>query len=428
MTAGPDLMRIDHVYAAVSPRIVAANGIRLAGADGHTYLDAEACNGGSIFGFDPSLLRTAMRSLSNLPAAPSFVETQPRVELAARLRRLFEHGAEDWTGRTIFDTSGAGGIETAVKLCANRIQSHRIFTLAGAYHGRSIYTSSLSGSFRYRQTAGVQEYPVTRLPMCAEGDPDTAAVTELALRYLRDEMWGASATAGYRGRFVRPILLFESFQNVGGGVMVASDFLRALCDEVHSQGGLVIADETYTGLFRTGQLWGHRVSGVRPDIVVACKAFSNAMAPFSAVWAHDEVCDDDVAVPGLQSGTYSSCVTSIAIVHAVLDRVDELGLGYLAGRASWIGTGLAQLAESLAAEFDCVASASVYGCVLRLGLTVAASELRGHLLALPTDRLIVASTGLAKYTALIAPALVVTDADLAAIGDLLRCGLRKVAQ
>jgi acetylornithine/succinyldiaminopimelate/putrescine aminotransferase len=152
------------------------------------------------------------------------------------------------------------------------------------------------------------------------------------------------------------------------------------------------------------------------------------MAPFSAVWATEDVCREDIAAPGLQSSTFSSCQTSIAIVSAVLDKVQQVGLDGLAERASLIGAHLQRWATYLARESDCVRQAAVHGCVLKLDLSVEASGLREHLLALPGDRLLIAATGLARHTALITPALIATPADIDGIGELLEAGLRQVSK
>ncbi|WP_161965389.1 aminotransferase class III-fold pyridoxal phosphate-dependent enzyme [Rhodococcus sp. P1Y] len=421
------LMTIDHVYSAPNPHVVSSEGIYLWDRDGRRYLDGEACNGGSLLGYDHSIIDAAARNLAKLPAAPSFVETDVRMRLGRRLRKIFEPAGTQ-SGRVIFDTSGASAIETAVKLAGNYLGDHQVFVLAGAYHGRSMYTSALSSSFRYRQTSSISSYPVVRLPTVSSdaGAESVAHSTSIAVQLISAELWGGTHSPGYRGRRIRPILIVEAFQNVGGGNLLSYNYLRAICKQVQDAGGLVIADETFTGIYRTGPLWSYMPAEIFPDIVVGCKALSNSMAPFSCIWAANHVSHPETAQPGLQSATFASCALTLGIVHAVLDKIDEIGLKGLGEKAMHLQQKFATIGQQLKAECPTIIrSHSAIGAILKLQLNgPQAHRVRHKLLTAENDRLLVSSTGLAPDTILVHPSLLVSDHEIDAMYGLLRVALR----
>jgi acetylornithine/N-succinyldiaminopimelate aminotransferase len=77
-------------------------------------------------------------------------------------------------------------------------------------------------------------------------------------------------------------VIVEPVQGEGGLSVATPEFLRALraaCDRV---GALLIFDEIQCGVGRTGTLWAHEATGVRPDIMTIAKPLGGGL-PIGAI-------------------------------------------------------------------------------------------------------------------------------------------------
>ena len=59
--------------------------------------------------------------------------------------------------------------------------------------------------------------------------------------------------------------------------MVRPEFLKAVAEEVHASGALLIADEVMTGFGRTGRFSCQR-AGIQPDLVALSKGLTGVLA------------------------------------------------------------------------------------------------------------------------------------------------------
>lgn len=138
--AGNLIYRADRV-----PRFVSAEGSYLTSADGRRYLDAEAANGTVAWGYDKRILHDALAHCENLPALPSFCESDLRLDVLQRLERLFRE-ATGTPGRVELDLGGAQGMETALRIAFSAVGPGTVVVFEGAFHGRSGVTGMLSCS------------------------------------------------------------------------------------------------------------------------------------------------------------------------------------------------------------------------------------------------------------------------------------------
>ena len=83
-------------------------------------------------------------------------------------------------------------------------------------------------------------------------------------------------------------ILVEPIQGRGGVRVAAPGFLRALGQLARRQGVLLIVDEIYTGLGRSGSLLLHREQGCEADLICLGKALGGGYA-VSACLGRDEV-------------------------------------------------------------------------------------------------------------------------------------------
>jgi len=164
VSAGNLIYRATHV-----PRYVKAEGCFLEDASGRRYLDAEAANGTVPFGYRADIVRKAVERCAELPALPSFCESDLRLSVLERLEAGFfaEFGVR---GRVDLDLGGAQAMETALRMAFSVNGPGPVMVFDGGYHGRSAATSMLSSSWRYRDILGAPGLEVARLPQ-----PDCSA-------------------------------------------------------------------------------------------------------------------------------------------------------------------------------------------------------------------------------------------------------------
>jgi 4-aminobutyrate aminotransferase/(S)-3-amino-2-methylpropionate transaminase len=104
--------------------------------------------------------------------------------------------------------------------------------------------------------------------------------------------------------------------------------LRDICDEY---GICLIVDEVQTGFGRTGRLFAIEHYDVEPDLVTVAKSIAGGF-PLSGVLGKAEVLD--AAHDGAIGGTYVGNPVAQAAALAVLDVIEEEGIGE---RAAAIG-------------------------------------------------------------------------------------------
>lgn len=423
------IARGDFVYRDGPPIVFAASqGTTLTDAEGRRYVDAEAANGAAVLGYDCELVQAAIRRCSDLPSLPSFCESEPRLELARRLAARFE-AATGTRGRVAFELGGAQGIELALKIAAKHRAAGTTLVFEGAYHGRSGATSLLSASARYRlpglTPAATQ---ILRLPYpdCArcrfgrEAATCDAECAQFARRSIGEEVGGVNdgASAGVRA------FVFEPLLNAGGFVAPDPRYVEEVVRTVRAGGGLVIADEVFTGMGRLGTFWGFQRFGIVPDIIVASKALTNGAVPLSAVFARDPLLSDDSFPPGTHSTTFGNYALGLAVAASVLDRFDRHA--DFVPETVALEARLRGVVDRLSRDCPGVVGTDVYGCVARLRLAgPRAAAVRGRALRAGYDAphcgyagVLVASTAMAPDVVGLHPAYLIDEEALGATETL----------
>ncbi|MGI8644385.1 MAG: aspartate aminotransferase family protein [Thermomicrobiales bacterium] len=304
--------------AAIEPVVVErAEGTTVWDADGTAYLDCFAGIAVSNTGHrHPHVLDAVRRQLDKVVHAASYIYHVPAVaECAERLSEIVPGGP----GKTFFGTSGAEGIETAMRLAKAFTGRHEFITLTHAFHGRSNATLSVTGN-KDRKTRGGPYLPgiafapapyVYRNPFGAE-EPEVvsercAEMVEWAIQYQ---------TSGDVAAFIAEPVMGE-----GGIIVPPSSYFRRVKEVLDRHGILFIADEVQSGFGRTGKMFGIEHYGVVPDILVAAKGIASGF-PLSAVVARPEIAD--ALRPGEHLSTFGGnpvcCAAAIATMDVMRDE------------------------------------------------------------------------------------------------------------
>jgi ornithine--oxo-acid transaminase len=118
--------------------------------------------------------------------------------------------------------------------------------------------------------------------------------------------------------------LVEPIQGEAGIVMPAPDYLkrvRELCDEHRI---LLICDEVQTGFCRTGALFCHQHSGIKPDLLTLGKALGGGVYPVSAVVGTNEVMD--LLRPGDHGSTFGGNAIAAAVSVTAMNLLGDPAL------------------------------------------------------------------------------------------------------
>ena len=266
---------MDRYLAETDPLVVvSAEGCWLTDADGRRYLDANASWWVASLGHrHPALvaaLRTQLDSLAHCALAG--VTHEPAARLAAELTAIAPPGLS----RVFYSDNGSTAVEVAIKLCGQywaqngRPARTRFVALDGAFHGETLGATSLGGVSTFTRVYAPWTFEVIRLPVADDGASWARCLDEVAriLRAHGDEVAGV---------VVEPMV-----QGAAGMRMHPPEFLRAVRELTRAADTFLVADEVFTGLWRTGPRWACDHAGVAPDLLCLAKSLSGALR---ATWA-----------------------------------------------------------------------------------------------------------------------------------------------
>ncbi|AKU98573.1 Acetylornithine aminotransferase [Labilithrix luteola] len=323
------------------------SGSNLYDVDGNRYVDLTAGFGALLLGYPPNAPETAARAaLDTLPLALGDVyASETKVRACEAIAALFpEPGA-----RVMLGLSGADAVTCALKTAALATKRPRVLAFEGSYHGLShgpLAATGFSSSFREPFAAQLGDF-VTFVPY-----PNSDAELETCLAAVRVEV----ATGAFGAVLVEPIL------GRGGCVVPPSGFLaglRAICDET---GTLLVADEIWSGVGRTGKMLASAYESVVPDVVCLGKGLGGGL-PISACLGRASVMDAWGAHGGstIHTGTHFGSPPACAAALATLE-----GVRGLVDRAAHVG-------DAFRAELEaaCGAKAKVRGRGLMIGIELA---------------------------------------------------------
>lgn len=302
------------------PTFTAGRGAWLVDRDGHRVIDATsgALNVLCGHGVEPvaDAYLAQLRTLAHVDMSQGLAG--PGHRLADRLRDLRRHGGE----RFFFANSGSEAIELAVAIASlyraptggGRTD---IVTFERGYHGSTALCQSLSG---LPQT-GRAPRSGTRVHHLAFGAfTGEAQRSEQARRHLAERLRTILA------RTAAGTVLVEPFLNVGGGIRLPDGLLgdiRRICDE---HGALLVLDEVFTGIGRTGAWFAHEHENVRPDLTVFSKGLTNGVCALSAVAVDDRVLERLPSSGIVPYGhTMSASPAACAAATATLEHIRETG-------------------------------------------------------------------------------------------------------
>jgi 4-aminobutyrate aminotransferase-like enzyme len=273
-----------------------AEGATVWDADGRSYLDLSSGFGAAAVGHANPRVVEAVREQAGrlLHGLGDLHPTDVRAQLVERLAGIAPFGLT----RMLLHLTGAGAVELAIKTAVLATGRSDVIGFAGGYHGTSLGALIPGGWPEFRE-------PFASLLPPAEIAP-----------YGEVPPLGESVAC----------VVVEPIQGRGGIVEPPDGFLRRLRYECDRWGALLVVDEVFTGLGRTGAMWACEDAGVRPDLLVCGKALAGGL-PLSACLGTPELMDAAWAGRGAVAidththlGNPLACAAALAVLAELEDR------------------------------------------------------------------------------------------------------------
>jgi 4-aminobutyrate aminotransferase/(S)-3-amino-2-methylpropionate transaminase len=286
-----------------------AEGCRVWDEHGRAYLDLSAGFGVAALGHRNADVMAAIAAQAErcVHALGDLAEADVTAELRAKL------GGER---EVLLGVTGEDAVEIALRTALLVTGRPGIVAFEGAYHGTGLLALAATGFERFREPfAAWLPGPVHRFAYGADPGP-------------------LPGDAG--------CVVVEPVQGRAGARVPPTGFLERLRERCDEAGALLIADEIYSGLGRTGELWA---SGGLADLLTCGKALGGGL-PLSACLLRREHADawrlgpEDVYTH-THMGSPLACAAALVLLErlpGLLERVRAAGERFAA--AGWHGAGL----------------------------------------------------------------------------------------
>jgi 4-aminobutyrate aminotransferase len=290
--------------------ITGGAGVRVVDEIGRKLIDLSAAWGAASLGYGHPRLAEAVSRAVRGPAGASVLSAIPKaaVELAeALLERLPQHKDH----KVVFGHSGSDVNETALRCVAAATGRPRFLAFAGAYHGGSSASMSISG---HPVQAHAARHPGLSLVSYPGGGarPDGDAVLGEIERLFATTVPPREVAAF----FIEPI------QSDGGMLVPAPGFFARLAALCARHGILTVCDEVKVGLGRSGKLHCFEHENFVPDVVCFGKGLGGGL-PLAALVAPAAILDHATS---FAMQTLHGNPVSAAAGLAVLETIDAEGL------------------------------------------------------------------------------------------------------
>jgi 4-aminobutyrate aminotransferase len=322
-----------------------ARGSNVWDADGNRFVDLSA--GFAVAGSghrNPRIVKALRGQIAHLLHGMGDVHP-PEVKV-----RLLERLAEisPWPEcRGILANSGSEAIEAALKTARLCTGKPGVIAFTGAYHGLSYGALSVTDRALFRVPFEDQlnrhvfraPFPHPFRPPAGIADQaDTAGASLAAIEEI---------LAGPDGEMIGCVII-EPVQGRGGDVVPPPGFLAELAGLCRENDLVLVFDEIYTGLGRTGTTFAFEHENVVPDLFCIGKALSGVL-PIAACLGPGELMEAWPASKGEAKHTSTFLGNPLACAAAIasLGEMERLDLP---GRAREHGEYAAKLLASLASR------------------------------------------------------------------------------
>ena len=307
------------------------DGIYLTDSNGKQYLDAMASLWCVNLGYsEQRLVDAAARQMAILPYSHTFRGRSHSkvIELSEKLVAI----TPKHLNKVYFAGSGSEANESAIKLAwaYHKARGHprkrKIISRSNAYHGSTIFATSLTGMPAMHEFNNVDFAEVlhTDFPDYLSCFNENESETEFATRLAENlETMILAEGADTIAAFIA-----EPVMGVGGVIVPPKTYFEKIQAIFKRHGILMIADEVICGFGRTGNMFGCQTFNIVPDILSIAKGITSAYFPMSAVITTDPIYKALVQVSDTNGGfshgfTYSGHPVGAAVALETIEIIEE---------------------------------------------------------------------------------------------------------
>ncbi|MEU0742281.1 aminotransferase class III-fold pyridoxal phosphate-dependent enzyme [Streptomyces sp. NPDC006134] len=343
-------------YARALPVVpVRARGLTVEGADGRRYLDCLSGAGALALGHNhPVVLRAIRDALdSGAPLQVLDLATPVKDAFVTELLRTLPPGLAGHARVRFCGPTGAEALTAAAGLVRAATGRTGVVAFTAGCHQAP---DGLPGA-----PGGACGVPVTclpcprhhRCPFGTGGERGAGRAAERAESVLDGREPGVPLPAG---------VILEPVQAEDGVVPDPDAWARRMRQITADRSIPLIADESHTGVGRTGAFWAVEHSGITPDVMVLSQAIGGSLP--LAVVVHRA--DLDVLPPGTDRDAFRGNQLAMAAGAATLAHVRE---NRLAQHAAVLGARMLARLRELVARFPCVGDVRGRGLMIGIEMT-----------------------------------------------------------
>lgn len=283
------------------------NGSNVIDVDTNRYVDLAAGFGSLLLGHSPKAVLRAVELQSErlVQALGDVYPSDAKIGLLDRVCTLHW----DPEARAILGQSGADAVTAALKTALLYTNKPGVIAFSGSYHGLS-----------YGALSVTDLRPSYREPFSAHLPADVSFCPYPEARSDLDRTLSAVSERLQRGDV--GAIIVEPVLGRGGVVVPPRGFLRELRKLASSRGALLIADEIWSGLGRTGlQLAGDGHDGFSPELICVGKGLGGGLPISVCLGSHDVMAawsrQDEVVHTSTFAGAPLACAAALATLDAL---------------------------------------------------------------------------------------------------------------
>lgn len=315
-----DLNTIWHPYTQrgleVPPLLITrAHGSHLFSHDGKAYIDAISSWWVALHGHSHPYITKKIQQQSEEMHHVIFAGCThpPAIELAEKLLKL----VPDSHKKIFFTDNGSSAVEASIKMAlqfwqnSGQPKKNRFVSLNNGYHGDTLGAMSVSGKTVFNRPFHDLLFNTTQIPL--PGDS-----LEEALTILEQEL-----KKGVVAAFIYEPLL----QGAAGMKLYSPAALDACLALCKAYDVITIADEVFTGFYKTGLCFASDHCATQPDIIVLSKALTAGSLPLAVLSVtdrlHDAFISDSRENMFLHGHTFTANPLACVTASASIDLMDR---------------------------------------------------------------------------------------------------------
>jgi 4-aminobutyrate aminotransferase len=304
---------------------------------GRTFIDfTSGIAVNSVGHNNPEVTQAIIEQAQRVTHVSDTMRHTPQLELASWMRKLFQEAAPGEPWSFLLKNSGSESIDAAAKLALKVTGRKKFIAFDGAFHGRTIFGTTLSHSktgqwaayepFIEPLRANVFHAPAPRCGNCQHSSsplpseerpssgegPGVRECCAAGVEKLIDQ-YGDDIAA----------VFMEPMQGEGGYRPFSREAAARIRKATADRGVLLIVDEVQSGWGRTGKWFAFQHLGIRPDIVVFGKAVGGGL-PLAGVAAPHATMQK--WEPGEHGTTFGGNPISCAAGLSALKLIEREGL------------------------------------------------------------------------------------------------------